>query len=201
LNIKSLYFYIIAAAIFLTLFTNFGLSGLLGNFLFINTNFNNAFSSMEHTFLIEHEWWRLLTPTFLHFSITHLAFNCLWIYILGSKIEAYDGKLVFILIFLITSIASNVGEYIWSGQYFFGGLSGAVYGLLGYCFIIELDSKSSRYDLPDALYLFMFIWLLVGFTGILSIFGFGNIANGAHLIGMIIGFILGLVAKYTLKPY
>jgi GlpG protein len=72
---------------------------------------------------------------------------------------------------------------------------------LGYCFIIELDSKSSRYDLPDALYLFMFIWLLVGFTGILSIFGFGNIANGAHLIGMIIGFILGLVAKYTLKPY
>jgi GlpG protein len=201
LNIKSLYFYIIAAAIFLTLFTNFGLSGLLGNFLFINTNFNNAFSSMEHTFLIEHEWWRLLTPTFLHFSITHLAFNCLWIYILGSKIEAYDGKLVFILIFLITSIASNVGEYIWSGQYFFGGLSGAVYGLLGYCFIIELDSKSSRYDLPDALYLFMFIWLLVGFTGILSIFGFGNIANAAHLIGMIIGFILGLVAKYILKPY
>jgi GlpG protein len=201
LNTKSAYFYIIAAAIFLTLFTNFGLSGLLGNFLFINTNFNNAFSSMEHTFLIEHEWWRLLTPTFLHFSITHLAFNCLWIYILGSKIEAYDGKVVFILIFLITSIASNVGEYIWSGQYFFGGLSGAVYGLLGYCFIIELDSKSSRYDLPDALYLFMFIWLLVGFTGILSIFGFGNIANAAHLIGMIIGFILGLVAKYTLKPY
>ena len=201
MNTKSAYFYIIAAAIFLTLFTNFGLSGLLGNFLFINTNFNNAFSSMEHTFLIEHEWWRLLTPTFLHFSITHLAFNCLWIYILGSKIEAYDGKVVFILIFLITSIASNVGEYIWSGQYFFGGLSGAVYGLLGYCFIIELDSKSSRYDLPDALYLFMFIWLLVGFTGILSIFGFGNIANAAHLIGMIIGFILGLVAKYTLKPY
>ena len=201
MNIKSVYFYIIAAAIFLTFFTNFGLSGLLGNFLFINTNFSNAFSSMEHTFLIEHEWWRLLTPTFLHFSITHLAFNCLWIYILGSKIEAYDGKVVFILIFLITSIASNVGEYIWSGQYFFGGLSGAVYGLLGYCFIIELDSKSSRYDLPDALYLFMFIWLLVGFTGILSIFGFGNIANAAHLIGMIIGFILGLVAKYTLKPY
>ena len=201
MNTKSAYFYIIAAAIFLTLFTNFGLSGLLRNFLFINTNFNNAFSSMEHTFLIEHEWWRLLAPTFLHFSITHLAFNCLWIYILGSKIEAYDGKVVFILIFLITSIASNVGEYIWSGQYFFGGLSGAVYGLLGYCFIIELDSKSSRYDLPDALYLFMFIWLLVGFTGILSIFGFGNIANAAHLIGMIIGFILGLVAKYTLKPY
>jgi membrane associated rhomboid family serine protease len=45
----------------------------------------------------------------------------------------------------------------------------------------------------------MFIWLLVGFTGLLTIFGFGNVANIAHLVGMITGFILGLIAKYTLK--
>lgn len=81
----------------------------------------------------------------------------------------------------------------------FGGLSGAVYGLLGYCFILELDKKRSRYNLPEALYLFMFIWLLVGFTGILNIFGFGNIANTAHLVGMIAGFIIGLIAKYSFK--
>jgi len=74
-----------------------------------------------------------------------------------------------------------------------------VYGLLGYCFIIELDSRQGRYSLPVALYLFMFIWLLVGFTGILSFFGFGNIANTAHLVGMIAGFIIGLITKYSLK--
>ena len=45
----------------------------------------------------------------------------------------------------------------------------------------------------------MFIWLLIGFTGLLKIFGFGNVANIAHLVGMIAGFILGLIAKYTLK--
>jgi membrane associated rhomboid family serine protease len=40
---------------------------------------------------------------------------------------------------------------------------------------------------------------LIGFTGLLKIFGFGNVANFAHLVGMIAGFILGSIAKYTYK--
>jgi|TARA_B110000305_G_scaffold215600_1_gene253263 GlpG protein len=199
LNTKSAYFYIIATAIFLTLFTNFGNHGSLESFLFIKPSFGSIYSSLEHTYLINNEWWRLITPTFLHFSITHLAFNSLWIYILGSKIERMDGRALFVMVFVLTSVLSNAGQLLWSQQYMFGGLSGAVYGLLGYCFILELDKKRSRYNLPEALYLFMFIWLLVGFTGILNIFGFGNIANTAHLVGMIAGFIIGLIAKYSFK--
>ena len=199
MNTKSAYFYIIATAIFLTLFTNFGNHGSLESFLFIKPSFGSIYSSLEHTYLINNEWWRLITPTFLHFSITHLAFNSLWIYILGSKIERMDGRALFVMVFVLTSVLSNAGQLLWSQQYMFGGLSGAVYGLLGYCFILELDGKRSRYDLPEALYLFMFIWLLVGFTGILNIFGFGNIANTAHLVGMIAGFIIGLIAKYSFK--
>lgn len=199
MNTKSAYFYIIATAIFLTLFTNFGNHGSLESFLFIKPSFGSIYSSLEHTYLINNEWWRLITPTFLHFSITHLAFNSLWIYILGSKIERMDGRALFVTVFVLTSVLSNAGQLLWSQQYMFGGLSGAVYGLLGYCFILELDKKRSRYDLPEALYLFMFIWLLVGFTGILNIFGFGNIANTAHLVGMIAGFIIGLIAKYSFK--
>jgi GlpG protein len=196
LNINSSYFYIIALAIFLTLFTNFGLNNFLEPLLFIKTNFNSSF---ENTYLINNEWWRLITPTFLHFSITHLVFNCLWIYILGSRIEKLDGLSVFLFIFILTGILSNAGQFFWTQQYLFGGLSGAVYGLLGYCFIIELDGRHGRYGLPEALYLFMFIWLLVGFTGVLSFFGFGNVANTAHLVGMIAGFIIGLITKYSLN--
>ena len=196
MNINSSYFYIIALAIFLTLFTNFGLNNFLEPLLFIKTNFNSSF---ENTYLINNEWWRLITPTFLHFSITHLVFNCLWIYILGSRIEKLDGLSIFLFIFILTGILSNAGQFFWTQQYLFGGLSGAVYGLLGYCFIIELDGRHGRYGLPEALYLFMFIWLLVGFTGVLSFFGFGNVANTAHLVGMIAGFIIGLITKYRLK--
>jgi len=196
LNINSSYFYIIALAIFLTLFTNFGLNNFLEPLLFIKTNLNSSF---ENTYLINNEWWRLITPTFLHFSMTHLVFNCLWIYILGSRIEKLDGLSVFLFIFILTGILSNAGQFFWTQQYLFGGLSGPVYGLLGYCFIIELDGRHGRYGLPEALYLFMFIWLLVGFTGVLSVFGFGNVANTAHLVGMIAGFIIGLITKYRLK--
>jgi GlpG protein len=196
LNINSSYFYIIALAIFLTLFTNFGLNNFLEPLLFIKTNLNSSF---ENTYLINNEWWRLITPTFLHFSMTHLVFNCLWIYILGQRIEKLDGLSFFLFIFILTGILSNAGQFFWTQQYLFGGLSGSVYGLLGYCFIIELDGRHGRYGLPEALYLFMFIWLLVGFTGVLSFFGFGNVANTAHLVGMIAGFIIGLITKYRLK--
>ena len=196
MNINSSYLYIIALAIFLTLFTNFGLNNFLEPLLFIKTNLNSSF---ENTYLINSEWWRLITPTFLHFSMTHLVFNCLWIYILGSRIEKLDGLSVFLFIFILTGILSNAGQFFWTQQDLFGGLSGTVYGLLGYCFIIELDGRHSRYGLPEALYLFMFIWLLVGFTGVLSVFGFGNVANTAHLVGMIAGFIIGLITKYSLN--
>ena len=196
MNINSSYFYIIALAIFLTLFTNFGLNNFLEPLLFIKTNLNSSF---ENTYLVNNEWLRLIAPTFVHFSMTHLVFNCLWIYILGSRIEKLDGLSVFLFIFILTGILSNAGQFFWTQQYLFGGLSGAVYGLLGYCFIIELDGRHGRYGLPEALYLFMFIWLLVGFTGVLSFFGFGNVANTAHLVGMIAGFIIGLITKYSLK--
>ena len=199
MNINSSYFYIIALAIFLTLFTNFGLNNFLEPLLFIKTNLNSSF---ENTYLINNEWWRLIAPTFVHFSMTHLVFNCLWIYILGQRIEKLDGLSVFLFIFILTGILSNAGQFFWTQQYLFGGLSGSVYGLLGYCFIIELDGRHGRhgrYGLPEASYLFMFIWLLVGFTGVLNFFGFGNVANTAHLVGMIAGFIIGLITKYRLK--
>ena len=183
----------------LSFLTNFGFSSLLEPFLFLKSSGSNLYPSFQVTYIASQEWWRLITPTFLHFSLTHLIFNCLWIYILGSKIEIIDGKGIFLTLFLISGLSSNLGQYFITGDYLFGGLSGVVYGLLGYCFILDLENRGQRYDLPIALYIFMFIWLLIGFTGLLKIFGFGNVANIAHLVGMIAGFILGLIAKYTYK--
>jgi GlpG protein len=199
LNTNSLYLYIIAIAVLLSFLTNFGFGSLLEPFLFLKNNGASFYPTFENTYLVSQEWWRLITPTFLHFSLTHLIFNCLWIYILGSKIEIIDGKGIFITLFLIAGISSNLGQYFWTNEYLFGGLSGSVYGLLGYCFILDLDYRGHRYDLPNALYIFMFFWLLIGFTGILSVFGFGNVANTAHLVGMMSGFVLGLIAKFSFK--
>ncbi len=198
LDTKSIYFYIIVIAVLLSYATNFGYSNFLEPFLFLK-NDGSFYPSFENTYLISMEWWRLITPTFLHFSFTHLVFNCLWIYVLGSRIEIIDGKLVFIALFFLAGLSSNLGQYFYTGNFLFGGLSGSVYGLLGFCFILDLDYRGHRYDLPPALYIFMFFWLLIGFTGVLKIFGFGNIANIAHLVGMIAGFILGIIYRYSFK--
>ena len=195
LNTHSVYFYIILIAASLSFITNFGFSSSLEPFLFLKNTGSSFYPSFDNTYLLSGEWWRLITPTFLHFSLTHLIFNCLWIYILGSKIEIIDGKGIFLILFLLSGLSSNLGQYFLAGDYLFGGLSGSIYGLLGYCFILDIDNKGQRYDLPNALYIFMFIWLLIGFTGLLKIFGFGNIANLAHLFGLTSGLLIGFISK------
>ena len=70
--------------------------------------------------------------------------------------------------------------------------------LAGLLFFKELDSKKERYDLPPAIYIFMIVWLLLGFLGVLKIFGFGSIANYAHLGGLISGLIFGMLTKLYL---
>ena len=157
------------------------------------------FLSFNQTYYIFNEWWRLVTPMLIHFSFAHLAFNCLWIYVLGSKIEQYDGHFTFVTLLLISSAGANFAQFSFSGPSLFGGLSGVIYGMLGYCLIIEFESKQERYELPPAIYMFMIVWLILGFLGILNLFGFGNVANFAHLGGLISGIIFGMMLIFLKK--
>ena len=159
---------------------------------------NQGYASLldaDKTFLEDNEWWRIITPIFIHFSFAHLAFNCLWIYILGEKIENTDGSLVFIILVIFSAILSNSFQYFWTESSLFGGLSGVIYGLIGFCMILEFESSYDRYQLPPGLYMFMLVWLVMGFVGILDLFGFGSVANFAHLGGLISGVIFAMIYK------
>ena len=159
---------------------------------------NQGYASLldaDKTFLEDNEWWRIITPIFIHFSFAHLAFNCLWIYILGEKIENTDGSLVFIILVTFSAILSNSLQYFWTESSLFGGLSGVIYGLIGFCMILEFESSYDRYQLPPGLYMFMLVWLVMGFAGILDLFGFGSVANFAHLGGLISGVIFAMIYK------
>ena len=190
----------IVIAVVLSLLSNFGsLIAMIEPFTFTKISISNqgflSFSSAEQTYLIENQWWRLITPMFLHFSFAHLAFNCLWIYVLGEKIERVDGKLIFILIIILTGVFSNLLQYFWTSSSLFGGLSGVIYGMLGYCLVMEMESNYDKYGLPPGLYLFMIAWLILGFLGILDLFGFGSVANFAHLGGMLSGLMFAMIYK------
>jgi len=195
---------IILISILVAFFSNYGsVLVLIEPLTFIKIDLGSykngyvSFNSIETTFMQNNEWWRLITPMFIHFSLTHLVFNCLWVYVLGSKIEQIDGHITFINLVIFSSIISNLAQHFFGESALFGGLSGVIYGLLGYCMIIEIDTKQERYDLPPALYLFMLIWLILGFLGILNLFGFGNVANYAHLGGLISGIIFAMITRYV----
>ena len=89
-------------------------------------------------------------------------------------------------------------RYFFSESAFFGGLSGVVYGLIGFCMIREFEASKNIYEMPPALYLFMIIWLFLGFSGVLDLFGFGSVANFAHLGGLISGIIFAMM--YLIIP-
>ena len=197
---KNFHIPIIIFAVLFALISNFGSVIAAIEFLtFTNINITNqgyiSIFDFNQTYWIGNQWWRLITPIFIHFSFAHLAFNCLWIFILGEKIENTDGSLIFILLVIFSAILSNCLQYFWTETSLFGGLSGVIYGLIGFCMIVEFDSQYDRYKLPPALYLFMIVWLLLGFAGILDLFGFGSVANFAHLGGLISGILFAMIYK------
>lgn len=138
--------------------------------------------------------WRFITPAFLHFSVLHIVFNLLWWWDLAGVIEKQQGKLRLILLFFFTAISSNLAQYYLVGPYF-GGLSGVVYGLVGYCWLFGILNKNSKVNLPNSYFLFLLGWLVLGFINILPV----NVANYAHLVGLLAGLVsAGVSAK--LKP-
>ena len=197
---KNFHIPIIIVSILLALISNFGsLIAIIEPLTFTILKISNqgfvSVSTFEQTYFLENQWWRLISPMFIHFSFAHLAFNCLWIYILGEKIERVDNSITFLMLIIFSSICSNYLQFLWTGSSLFGGLSGVIYGLIGYCMILEMDANYDRYQLPSGLYLFMIVWLILGFLGILELFGFGSVANFAHLGGLVSGILFAIIYK------
>ncbi|MCC5855207.1 MAG: rhomboid family intramembrane serine protease [Idiomarina sp.] len=137
--------------------------------------------------------WRIVTPAFLHFSAMHLVFNLFWWWYLGGRIELHLGSKALIGLFFFTAIVSNLAQFMLSGPNF-GGLSGVVYGLLGFSTIMSLGRGGPLW-LPSGLVIFMVAWLVVGYMNILWV----NMANEAHLGGLLSGILAGVFVRYFLR--
>lgn len=139
------------------------------------------------------EKWRLVSPIFVHFGLMHFVFNGLWLCLLGARIERLSGSLHLALVVLLSALVSNMCQFVWSGSVYFGGMSGVIYGLLGYIWIRNLLAPHPLITLPRELILFMIGWLFVCMTGVLDILLGVGIANAAHASGLLIGMLMGLV--------
>ena len=144
------------------------------------------------------EWpfWRWVTPVFLHFGWLHLIFNGLWLWEFGALIERRCGSLRLCLLVLVCGAASNWAQYLWSGPSLFGGMSGVVYALLAYCWVVERVIPGSGLALPRGIAVLLLAWLVLCMTGIFDFFGIA-IANAAHLAGLLSGAAAALIALAT----
>jgi rhomboid protease GlpG len=132
--------------------------------------------------------WRLITPIFIHANLLHILFNLLWLRDLGTMIERCQTSWHLLVLVLLTAALSNLGQYMVSGPDF-GGMSGVVYGLLGYVWIRGKFDPGSGLFLHRETVIMMIAWLVLCYTGAL-----GPIANTAHVVGLVSGMAAGFIS-------
>jgi GlpG protein len=132
----------------------------------------------------DYQIWRLVTPIFVHLSVPHLLFNMYALYMLGAPIEIIRGKWRYLLLALAIGVVSNIAQFKHHGP-LFGGMSGVVYGFFGYLWWKSAFSPREGFAVPRQMVNMMLFWLVLCMTGFL-----GNIANTAHVVGLIAGGVL-----------
>lgn len=134
-------------------------------------------------------WWTLLTGTYLHGGLLHIAFNMMWLKRIGPWIEAEFGHSRFLVIYTAAGLAGGalttaLGTPLWVGA------SGAVFGLFG-ALVYYGKARGGIYG--SGIFRQVMIWAAFGF-----IFGlvYPGVDNWGHLGGFIGGFGAAWLLKY-----
>ncbi len=157
------------------------------------------YGAKENSLIVQGQYWRFITPIFLHATILHVALNMLNLAILGVFVERLVGHLRFLLIYFVTGVVSIIASFALMPGEVSVGASGAIFGLVGaYSIFIVMHRRAlPRGGIPAIL------WLVVVIGANLSIGLFiPNIDNYAHLGGLLSGCLLGwwFAPHFTLSP-
>ena len=163
------------------------------------------FGASDATLVLQGQWWRLITATFVHVTLLHIALNmwCLWN--LGVFGEPLLGRRGLICVYLLTGIAGNMFSLAWAvlsgADALVAGASGAVFGIAG-ILIVLLSNRGLSLpweelkSLRRQVIFFAGINLAIGIgpqlLGVFSSSALGHIANSAHIGGFVCGLALGL---------
>jgi membrane associated rhomboid family serine protease len=157
-----------------------------------------AYGAKENNLIIQGQYWRFVTPIFLHANLLHIALNMLNLVVLGVFLERLVGHTRFLLIYLVTGIISIIASFYFMPQEISVGASGAIFGLVGaYSIFVLMHRRAFRNGGIPVL-----LWLIVVIVGNLSIgFFVPNVDNYAHLGGLLSGCLLGwwFTPLYTLS--
>ena len=139
-----------------------------------------------------YEWWTLLTSAFVHGGVPHLLFNGYWVWLLGRFVEPDIRPLGFAGLFAYTAWLGSAAEFAVTGHLGIG-LSGVVYGIVGYMLEHRRDRPVYAAILNRQNIAVLLGWLVLCFP--LTYAGVMNVANYAHLGGLVAGLLLGLATR------
>ena len=140
------------------------------------------------------DWWRLITPMFLHIGFFHLLANSIGLFIFGGMVERIFGSFAFAAIYLIAGVLGNLFSYwadigIYQSTPIGAGASGAVFGIVGaFGSYLLLNRHVLGQMGRQAL---MSVLFIVGINFVLGIIWSG-VDNMAHLGGLFGGALLAL---------
>ena len=133
------------------------------------------------------EYWRIVTPMFLHLNFLHLIFNMFSLYLFGPELEQLTGKARFLPIYFLAGLVGNIATYlIYPLTHQSLGASGAIYGILGAFGALVYYTKHIFPQLKQIIVPIIVI-------GVIMTFVQPNINVTAHIAGLITGFILGFI--------
>jgi rhomboid protease GluP len=136
--------------------------------------------------------WRLITPVFLHGSISHILLNMYALFILGKVLESVYGHGRFLLLYFLSAFTGNVLSFIMSANASLGA-STAIFGLIGAEAIFVIQNKrfyGNRYSSTLAnIGVIIALNLAIGFMPGTSIDYWGHI--GGLIGGTIFAFLAG----------
>lgn len=138
------------------------------------------------------EVWRIFTPMLLHGSMMHLAFNMLNLVFLGGVVERIHGRWFFLFLFLVCggigTLTQMLMPYSWGGGQVIGA-SGGVLGIFGFIWIRPKIQQGYPVEIPSIGVIYMLGFIALCFTPLMP-----NIANGAHIGGLLTGMLIAVIA-------
>ncbi len=142
---------------------------------------------------LNNQWWRLLTATFLHGNLIHLAVNMLCLWQVGPVVERLYGNVGFALLYLASGIGGSMASAWWHPLVVGVGASGAIFGLIGGMVAFLLVHRAT---IPPSVLRPMRSGLLT-FVLFNVLFGLAwpGIDNAAHLGGLASGCVAGLLLR------